>query len=184
MTAAIEDATGLEVFPSPAAVGYQIGPMAGGIGNTADMIITLAERIEDIPAAFDLLANAWAVADITRRINARIRAWAASRGDRVQAGLTFPPLILQRLCKDHVRRTYHPRARLSADWYSLTMEFYGGSRSPAHPTGSEQYLIAIEARRRTYCYVLDGTARVTAHYVKDGKRDTGLAKPDLLSGGD
>ena len=178
VTEAVHEATGLELFPRPTAIPYQVGPMAGGLGNATDLVLTLAEGVDAIPAAFDTIANTWAVAEIMRRSVAKMRAWASRRG--MHAEPVFTPFVLTTLCEDHVRRTFHPRAKLSSTWYSTTEEFWAGYRSPAHPTSDMTYLVTVRAGMKTYCYAVDGRAKVSAHYMKEGLGTMPLPPPDLL----
>lgn len=165
---------------------YQVGPMAGGIIGIEHYIVTLWENREVALESASALADAWAIYEITRRVKQKLNMWIESRpkpNDAVDVGigLSFPPLVLEQLCLHHVRATYHPRARLTSDWQVLTQEFFGGYRSPGHPTGGLEYAVTVSTRGRAYIYRLDGTGKVSAHNVKKGKQVTELPIPDLFA---
>lgn len=163
--------------PAPVRV-YPIGP-AAGVFTT--VIVDLWQETQDLQTILSGLADAYAIAEITRRAFARIKQWSRARGARLTPSIILTPYQLTKLCEDHVRRAYHPRAKLSAKWDVTTEEFFGGYRSPAHPTGAVGYLVTVAAGRKTYCYAIDGTGRIETHYVKEGERRTQLPVPDLLS---
>jgi hypothetical protein len=168
---------GSGVRPSPAQH-YQIGPAAEG---PPTLIVELWNRTQDLRPILSDMADAYAVTEITRRTVAKLAEWSRRVGARFAfPSFIFTPYRLSKLCEEHVRRTYHPRARLSVGWTTTTTEFYGGYRSPAHPTGGVDYVVTVSAGRKIYSYATDGGGRVTSHYVREGRRITSLPIPSLL----
>lgn len=102
--------------------------------------------------------------------------------DAVELGLSicYPPATLVQFCLDHVRRTYHPRAKLTAQWHPLTESGVSGYESPARPTADQEYLVTVDAARKSYSYRVRGTAEVVLHSVRESSRSTSLPIPDLL----
>jgi hypothetical protein len=158
---------------------YQIGPAAEG---PPTYIVELWSRAQDLGPVLSGLADAFAVAEITRRVSGKLREWARRVGARhCEPVLILTPYQLAKLCEEHVRRTYHPRARLSVEWFPTTTEFWGGYRSPAHPTSDMEYLVTVRAGRKTYTYAVNGEGRVHAHHLREGGNTVPLQLPSLLS---
>lgn len=164
--------------PAPAKH-YQIGPAAEG---PPTYIIEIWNAAKDLAPILSGVADVYAVYEITRRVKDRLDEWV----HRVGASYCKPVLIhtpyqLAKICEQHVRRTYHPRATLEVDWFPITTEFWGGYLSPAHPTRDMQYFVTVRAGRRTYSYVVDGDARVRAHHLREGRRTIPLQVPALFA---
>jgi hypothetical protein len=145
-------------------------------------IIQLWNEAQNLAPILSGAADAYAVTEITLRVARKLKEWVKTRGLRhTGPSLILTPYQLTKLCEEHVQRTYHPRAKLSADWFPTTTEFWGGYTSPSHPTGAVEYLVTINAARRTYTYTVDGSGRVASHYVRQGTRTTALPNPTLLA---
>jgi hypothetical protein len=166
-------------IPRRSARRYAVGPAADGL--FADYIVTLWEHKETAAAILGAGASASEMARLIRSAWRKLRVAVAAAGATATCPrVTLPPAVLETLCEDHVRRTYHPRAKLTIEWFVTTTEFYAGYQSPAHPTEDVEYLIAVRAGRKVYTYAVNGAARVTAHAVKEGRRVTPMPAPDLL----
>lgn len=157
---------------------YKVGPAAGTV---EDFIVTLFTHRDAMAQAIGAVVDTWAVAEIVIRTKQFLLSRQSSnRHANHHARFFLPAGTLVLLCKEYVRRHYHPRAHLSTEWYCLTHEFYQGYRSPGHPTESLEYLILISTRKETYRFKANGTGEVTAHSLKRGRLDTDLAIPDLF----
>lgn len=162
---------------------YQVGPAAGGLAE--HYIATVWENREEIAVGLTAVSTAFDVMDIARRVKNKLNVWASSitwpgsttHPKVVQA---YPPATLQDFCIEHVRRTYHPKARLRATWHVLTKEFYAGYQSPAHPTTNMEYMVVVEAGDKKYSYHVMGTAEVRSLGLRDGNVAANLPIPDLL----
>jgi len=161
---------------------YQVGPMAGPLGPEHH-IVTIWENREVIASSLSLSADAFAIVAIVREVYRRLGKWALSVNESPEVvSLSFPPAVLQAICEQHVRDVYHPRAELEARWFVITEEFYAGYQSPAHPTGSLEYLVEVTASGNTYSFWIKGTGVVTRLEVKRGKNISELPTPDLVAG--
>jgi hypothetical protein len=158
---------------------YPIGPQAEG---PPTYIIQLWNQAQDLAPILSAATDAWAIAEITIRVVREFKEWTRVKGLRhVEPSLILTPYQLTKLCEEHVRRTYHPRAKLSAEWLPTTTEFWGGYSSPSHPTGAVNYLVTIRTNRKTYAYAVDGSGRVESHYLREGNRTSALPIPNLLA---
>lgn len=160
---------------------YQVGPAAGGLIGIENYIVTLWESREVLPPIVGNLSEGWVVYEIASRAKKLLKTWINQFEDsRLGIVISFPPAVLESLCTEHVRRNYHPRAKLKSEWHCLTQEFYGGYVSPGHPTESVEYLVLVSTSKKTYQFRLFGDARVTTHSVKEGRVENALPLPDLL----
>jgi len=167
----------IPVQPTPARH-YQIGPMAEQVTT---LIVDLWNQAQDLQPILSDLADAYAITEITRKTFSKLKRWTREVGARVaEPSLILTPYQLTKLCEEHVRRTYHPRAKLSAEWFVTTTEFWGGYSSPAHPTGAVEYLVTVSAGRKVYSFAANGAGSVKSHYIREGKRTTALPIPVLL----
>lgn len=158
---------------------YPIGPQAQ---NLPSDIITVWEYIGYLLPVLSVVADTWAVTEIVRLVQQKLQAWfRSSESSRLTFSLSYTAYALELMCIEFVRRTYHPRAKLTSTWSPITTEFYAGYISPAHPSGGMEYLVTVTAGRKSYSFAVKGDATVTAHHVKEGRRVTPLPLPDLLS---
>lgn len=165
------------VQPTPARH-YQIGPAAEQVTT---LIVDLWNHAQDLEPILSGLADAYAITEITWRVFSKLKRWTHEVGAKfAEPSLILTPYQLTKLCEEHVRRAYHPRAKLSDEWFVTTTEFYAGYSSPAHPTGAVEYLVTISAGRKIYCYAANGAGLVKSHYVRKGKRSDPLPIPVLL----
>lgn len=158
---------------------YQIGPASEGL--ITSFIVTLWESREYIgflAASIDLATFTFR---LVRYVKSSLHRWDATlKGPKAEVVLTLPPEMLVDLCQYHVRTNYHPRARLEREWMPLTQEFYGGYRSPAHPTSDMEYLVTIRTRSKEYVYRVMGNGEVTGHHMKHGRLILALPLPNLI----
>lgn len=112
----------------------------------------------------------------------RLKAWVRSYDDsRLDVSLSFPPEVLKLLCQEYVRKSFHPRARLRSEWFCLTSSFYGGYRSPAHPSEGMEYLIIVRTSKAIYRFRVRGTGEVVTLFVKHGRLEAELVSPHLFA---
>lgn len=162
--------------PPPAQ--FDSAPAGEGVPT---FIIELWQRAEHIQPIVSGFADAITVAEITRRVLANPWTITVALGVRYsELNFIFTPFQIAKLCEDHLRRAYYPRARLVVDWVPITSEFSAGIQSPAHPTGSMEYMVTIRVGRKSYTYFVTGTGKVKAHYLKEGFRLISLPAPMLL----
>jgi len=179
----ISEFTDAYTWFSPPVEMYEVGPAVGGFGS--HYIATVWESRDAIQEVLSAFGNTWAVFEISRRVKNRLDAWASTvkwpgTEAPITVNLSFPPGVLRDFCIEHVRRTYHPRAKLSAQWHVLTKEFYGGYMSPAHPTEAMEYMVVVEAGTKQYAYHVKGSAEVVSLGLRDGVVAADLPIPDLL----
>lgn len=175
---AVQEVLGDGTIPSQSAVHYQIGPACEGLPT---YIVTVWDHAQSLgPIADGVIASC--AADILLSIGPKLKHRFQQFGAKRHA----PRLILtaydvMALCEAHVRKHYHPRAKLRSEWYPTTTEFYGGYRSPAHPTGDMEYVVTVAAGRKVYCYAVNGSGQVHAHSLKESGRIQELPLPELLA---
>lgn len=182
---AIWEVAGRYPWQSIEADHYPVGPQAGGLIGIEHYIATIWEHANAVPDGLSMLADGWAMVEVARRVKAKLSGWVqtVNRPDeRVQLDVQniYPPKALESFCVEHVRRTYHPRAKLSSNWHVLTEEFWAGYRLPSHPTATLEYLVVVEAGRKVYSYRVTGTAEVSVHSVRESDHVTQLPIPELL----
>lgn len=158
---------------------HEIGPAAGGID---DFVVTLFENRDAIFTGLSAVADTWAIYEIVSRVRKRIQsadAREANKGHDVRFWLPAGTLAI--ICEEFVRRSYHPRAQLTTEWYCLSREFYGGYVSPGHPNESIEYLVMVSTSKGSYRFKVLGTGQVTSHSVRYGRIDAELPNPDLFA---
>jgi hypothetical protein len=161
---------------------YQVGPAAEGPGY---YIATLWEHRDQLEAVASGIANSFAIVEIIRRVNTKLQSWAKSLGDPpAKVSMAFPPAVLQAVCEQHVRDSYHPTARLESRWTVLTEEFFAGYQSPAHPTSNLEYFVEVFASDYTYSFWINGSGIVSKHEKRRGTTCEELPIPDLVAGPD
>jgi len=160
---------------------YRVGPAAGGLVGIEHYIVDLFQSRDALPAIISNLSEAWAIYEITSRTYRGLKNWIAKYNDpRLGIVLSYPPAVLMALCESHVRRRYHPRAKLHTEWHCLNRNFYGGYASPGHPTAALDYLVLISTNRETYRYHVRGNGEVIAHSIRRGTTEADLSIPMLI----
>lgn len=158
---------------------YQVGPASE---NVPYFVATLWEHKEEIATVLSLVDGAVRIVEVSKSVKTRLNAWIESRGDARFGIVSFYSLeVLQELCMDHVKKSYHPRAKLMAEYVPLAPGYNVDYSTLSHPTEMLEVVILVRGAGRVHGYRLTSDGEVSAHFRREGAVTTSLPIPDLFA---
>lgn len=153
---------------------YQIGPASQG--PTVEIILLVRDIHAVVQAGIPYLELGAFALGLGRWW--KNRSQQSSHGTAGEGGLAFTASLIEGMCvADVVHR--HGESRLR-EVRSHSREQYFAS--PAHPTGSELYTVAVSTTRdRHYMYLVSGNGVVVDHFVMEKGEMKALDNPIWIS---